>query len=69
MKKLLTTLVLAATLLLSGCVWQSVDSTDLIRAAHKCQGIELISKISSHALGPVTVECINGDKFALNSIK
>lgn len=69
MNKLLTTLVLTATLLLSGCVWQSVDSTDLIRAAHKCQGIELVSQISSHALGIVTVECINGDKFALRDIK
>jgi hypothetical protein len=65
MKKLLSAFVLAFSL--SGCVYQSVNFSDIDAAAKACGGIDQISELSSNWIGFESVICHNRNKFVLTN--
>lgn len=65
MRKILVLLKLSTVVFLSGCVYQTVDSYDIYRAAIICNGADNIVKISAYALGLEDVECKNGTVISL----
>ena len=52
-------LILAISLMLSGCMYQSVDQYDLSRAIKVCGSAENIFRIKSHFLGFENVRCFD----------
>ena len=52
-------LILASSLMLSGCMYQSVDQYDLSRAIKVCGSVENIFRIKSHFLGFENVRCFD----------
>ena len=52
-------LILASSLMLSGCMYQSVDQYDLSRAIKVCGSAENIFRIKSHFLGFENVRCFD----------
>ncbi len=57
-------LIVAATLMLSGCVWQTANRLDLDMATKYCkaENAELFS-ISPNVFGSWSAECNNGSIF------
>lgn len=53
--------------ILSGCVYQTVDQFDLYRATKLCGSVENIVEISAHAAGSEFVFCKNGTRYGLDS--
>jgi hypothetical protein len=53
-------LILALTLSLSGCFYQSANNTDLKKAVYFCDGINNIERINVHFNGAETVRCLSG---------
>ena len=52
-------LILASSLMLSGCMYQSVDQYDLSRAIKVCGSAENIFRIKSYYLGFENVKCFD----------
>ena len=52
-------LILASSLMLSGCMYQSVDQYDLSRAIKVCGSAENIFRIKSYFLGFGNVRCFD----------
>ena len=52
-------LILAISLMLSGCMYQSVDQYDLSMATKVCGSAENIFRIKSHFLGFENVRCFD----------
>ena len=52
-------LILASSLMLSGCTYQSVDQYDLSRAIKVCGSAENIFRIESHFAGSENVRCFD----------
>ena len=52
-------LILASSLMLSGCMYQSVDQYDLSRAIKVCGSAENIFRIKSYFLGSEYVKCFD----------
>lgn len=55
MKKLILTLTTAS--LLTGCMYQSLDNSDLEQALKVCRGVENIRYINSYADGSEWIAC------------
>lgn len=55
MKKLL--MISLVPLMLSGCMYQTVNSYDIMRASAVCKGVEDIHEITSNFLGVEYVTC------------
>ena len=52
-------LILASSLMLSGCTYQSVDQYDISRAIKVCGSAENIFRIKSYFLGAEKVKCFD----------
>ena len=61
MKKLVIILCVA----LSGCMYQSVNSSDIAAAAAVCGGADKITELSSSFAGAESVICANRTKHSL----
>lgn len=55
MKKLLV--ISLVPLMLSGCMYQTVNSYDIMRASAVCNGVEDVHEITSNFLGDENVTC------------
>jgi putative hemolysin len=66
MKLLLTAI---AILLLQGCLYQSVDITDIKKADQYCSTRGGVKAITVHAVGPEFGKCVNGDVKRLEDVK
>ena len=64
-------LILASSLMLSGCTYQSVDQYDLSRAIKVCGSAENIFRIKSHFLGSEEVRCFDtkGENVNLDEVE
>ena len=58
--------IVACTLLLQGCFWQTVHQWDLQRAIYFCGSIEAVAEVAATFAGGETVTCINGNKARLD---
>lgn len=56
-------LILAASVMLSGCFYQSVDASDLLKAEHFCKNHRGILSISSTVFGDEHITCIDGARW------
>ena len=62
-------LILASSLILSGCMYQSVDQYDINRAIALCGSVANIHQIDSYYLGRVDATCYSGEQDSLGRIK
>ena len=62
-------LILSSSLMLSGCLYQQVNTYDLHRAAVFCKSPENIAEIVAFGHGAEVVVCMDGTKSELNAIK
>lgn len=53
-------IILTCAAALTGCFYQSVDQSDLRKAAEFCKGSENVLTIRSGALGEEGVKCMDG---------
>ena len=65
MHKLISAFVLAFSL--SGCMYQSVNFSDIDAASKACGGIDQIAELSSNWAGFESVICHNRSKFILSN--
>lgn len=65
MTKLITILALAASL--TGCMYQSVNQSDIQAAAKACGGVESIQDIEAYALGNEYTHCMNRSYIRLET--
>ena len=63
------TIILASSLMLSGCFYQQVNTYDLYRAIVFCKSPENIAEIVAFWEGDEFVVCMDGTKSGLNAIK
>ena len=63
------TIILASSLMLSGCFYQQVNTYDLHRAIVFCKSPENIASIAAFADGDEYVVCMDGTKSHLTAIK
>ena len=64
-----TLAIIAASFLLSGCFYQTVNQTDLYKAVNFCGSVEKITYVSSHFIGGGFVGCRNGKRANLNNME
>ena len=62
-------LILSSSLMLSGCLYQQVNTYDLHRATVFCKSPENIASIVAFADGNESVVCMDGMKSNLTVIK
>ena len=53
-------------ILLQGCMWQSVNQSDIQTAIKACNGVENIVEIEAHAVGAELAMCSNREVYRLN---
>jgi len=58
--------IVACTLLLQGCFWQTVNQWDLQRATYFCGSVEAVAEVTVTFAGGETVTCIDGKKARLD---
>ena len=63
------TIILASSLMLSGCLYQQVNNYDLHRAIVFCKSPENIAGIVAFAGGDEDVVCMDGTKSNLAAVK
>ena len=63
------TIILASSLMLSGCFYQQVNTYDLHRAVVFCKSPENIAEIVAFGVGNEVVVCMDGTKSELAAIK
>jgi hypothetical protein len=61
--------IVACTLLLQGCWYQTVDHLDLQRATYFCGSVEAVAEVQSWWLNEVYVTCINGNRIRASEVK
>ena len=61
-------LILASSLMLSGCIYQKVNNYDLHRSVVFCKSPENIAEIAAFADGTEFVVCMDGTKSKLTAI-
>ena len=67
MKKLMSLLSLAV--LLTGCIYQTVDKTDLLKAEHFCKDKGGVMKIASAFIGSERIYCLRGGTSYTSAVK
>lgn len=60
-------IIILAAMSLTGCVYQTVNSVDLRKALHVCNGVENIEYIKSGFDGSELVKCTNRQQSELLS--
>ena len=53
-------IILACVAALTGCLYQSVDQSDLRKSAEFCKGADNVLNIKAGALGGEWVKCMDG---------
>ena len=62
-------LILASSLMLSGCFYQTIDQYDIHRAIALCGSVANIHQIDSYSLGGGNATCYSGEQASLGGIK
>ena len=62
-------IILASSLMLSGCIYQKVNNYDLHRSIVFCKSTENIAEIVAYADGDEFVVCMDGTKSFLTKVK
>ena len=62
-------LILASSLFLSGCFYQTVNQYDINRAIALCGSVANIQQIDSYSLGHEGATCYSGEQASLDRIK
>ena len=60
-------LIVILSIALSGCMYQSVNYSDIEAATVVCGGVDKIAELSANFLGDESVVCLNRDKHGLGS--
>lgn len=68
MKQIKLFSIIACSLLMNGCMWQTANNTDLRKAEYFCSGVENISEIDIRFDGGEVVWCIDGRKEFISNI-
>ncbi len=68
MKQIKLFSIIACSLLMNGCMWQTANNTDLRKAEYFCSGVENISEIDIHFTGNEVVLCIDGRSSQISKI-
>jgi hypothetical protein len=61
--------IVACTLLLQGCFYQTVNQWDLQRATYFCGSVEAVVEVQSTFLGDEFITCINGNRVEASEVK
>ena len=62
-------LALVMCLMLSGCLYQAADNTDIQKAVYLCGGVEDIDQVLMYATGSEVVICKDGTSTLLAEVK
>ncbi len=68
MKQIKLFSIIACSLLMNGCMWQTANNTDLRKAEYFCSGVENISEIGLFFDGREMVTCLDGRKEYIGNI-
>lgn len=60
MKQIKLFSIIACSLLMNGCMWQTANNTDLRKAEYFCSGVENIAEIEIRFNGHEVLRCIDG---------
>jgi hypothetical protein len=62
-------LILALTLSLTGCFYQSANNTDLRKAEYFCNGLDNVDTVAVYFSGKEVVVCLDGNESRMWDIK
>ncbi len=68
MKQIKLFSIIACSLLMNGCMWQTANNTDLRKAEYFCSGVENIAEIEIRFNGNEIVWCIDGRSSLISKI-